>query len=42
VLRVGDEPLEAQQVELVRFDPDQVAGFACLDQFRGGERLSQL
>ena len=35
VLRVGEEPLEAQEVELVRFQPDQVAGLSSLDQASG-------
>ena len=42
VLRVGEEPLEAQEVELVRFQPDQVAGLSSLDQAVGSERLPQL
>ena len=41
VLRVNEEPLEAQEVELVRFQPDQVAGLPSLDQAVGSERLPQ-
>ncbi len=35
VLRVGDEPLEAEEVELVRLHPDQVAAALVSDQVLG-------
>jgi hypothetical protein len=40
--RLLDEPLEAEEIELVRCDPDQVTGLPGDDHFARAKRLSQL